>query len=176
LREQRLHCGEALGEELEQAGAADEGLQAGALVEEERRGEGAEACGVGEGGEEETAEEGVGGGARDVAFDLRATVFDELVVLDAGGAGGHAGHAAEAVVHVEAEGLVERRVALGGGLHHVDAAAGRVHLLAPEDVGGAGGEAEAAVDAVGNECEIGSVVRVETGGLGWGDLREVLHH
>jgi hypothetical protein len=163
-----------LGEELEQAGAADDGLQAGPLIEEERRGEDAETRGVREGGEEEAAEERVGGGARDVAFDLSATVLDELVVLDAGGAGGHAGHAAEAVVHVEAEGLVEGRVALGGGLHHVDAAAGRVHFFAPEDVGGTGGEAEAAVDAVGDKCGIGSVVRVEGtafGGLDGGELR-----
>ena len=91
-----------LGSELEQAGGADEGLQAGALIEEER----ARPCrrrraGMREGGEEEFAEEGVCGGAGDVALDLRAGVFDELVVLDAGGAGGHAGHAAEALVHVE---------------------------------------------------------------------------
>ena len=74
----------------------------------------AQARGVGEGGEEELAEERVGGGAGDVALDLGAGVFDELVVLDAGGAGGHAGHAAEAVVHVEAEVLVERGFALRG--------------------------------------------------------------
>ncbi len=53
-------------------------------------------------------------GAGDVAFYLRAGVFDELVVLDAGGAGGHAGHAAEALVHVGAEVLVEGGFALRG--------------------------------------------------------------
>ena len=171
----RFHCGEAFGGEFEQAGAADEGLQAGALVEEERCGEGAETRGIGEGCEEDAAEERVGGGAGDVSLDLRAGVFDELVVLDAGGAGRHAGHAAEAVVHVAAEGLIEGRVALGGGLHHVDAAAGRVHLLAPEDVGGAGGKTKAAVDAVGEEGLRGRVVRVEGTGLGRFDGGEMRH-
>ena len=111
--------------------------------------------------------------AGNVALDLCAGVFDELVVLDAGGAGGHAGHAAEAVVHVAAEGLVERRVALRRVLHHVDAAARRVHLFAPEHVGGACGQAEAAVDAVGEECFVGRVMRVEAGGLGGLDVDEV---
>ena len=123
-----------------------------------------------EGGEEEFAEERVGGGAGDVALYLRAGVFDELVVLDAGGAGGHAGHAAEALVHVGAEVLVERGFALGGFGHHVDAAAGRVHLLVPEDVGRAGGEAEAAVDAVGEELLFGRVMRVEGAGFRGLDL------
>ncbi len=161
-----------LGRSLSRPEAADERLQAGALVEEERGGHEAQASGVREGGEEEFAEEGVVGGAGDVAFYLGAGVFDELVVLDAGGAGGHAGHAAEAVVHVGAEVLVERGFALGGFGHHVDAAAGRVHLLAPEDVGGAGGEAEAAVDAVGEELFFGGVVRVEGAGLRGLDLGE----
>src|SRR5665213_1749026 len=79
---------------------------------------------VGERGEEHLAEEGIADGARDVALDLAARVFDQLVVLDAAGARRHAGHAAEAVVHVDAEVLVERSVALGALTHHPDAAAG----------------------------------------------------
>ena len=71
-----------------------------------------------------------------------------------------------------AEVLVERGFALRGFGHHVDAAAGRVHLLAPEDVGGAGGEAEAAVDAVGEELFFGRVVRVEGAGFRGLDLGE----
>ena len=61
--------------------------------------------------------------------------------------------------------LVEGASPCGGFGHHVDAAAGGVHLFAPEDVGGAGGEAEAAVDAVGEELFFGRVVRVEGAGF-----------
>ncbi len=120
---------------------------------------------VREGGEEELAEEAIRGGARDIALHLGARVFDQLVVLHPGGAGGHAGHAAQAVVHVQAEALVERSLALGGLLHHVDAAARRIHLLAPEHVGGAGGKAEAAVHAVVDQLCFRRLVGVEVGGL-----------
>jgi hypothetical protein len=55
--EEGFHGGEARGEELEEAGGSDEGLQTGALIDEERQGHEAEALGIREGGEEELAEE-----------------------------------------------------------------------------------------------------------------------
>ncbi len=60
---------------------------------------------------------------------------------------------------------VERSFALAGLGHHVDAAAGRIHLFAPEHVGGAGGEAEAAVDAVGEEVFRRGMVCIEGAGV-----------
>src|SRR5215471_12976334 len=73
--------------------------------------------------------------------------LDEPVVAHAGRARGHTCHAAEAAVEVGGSlrgelGTVQR---LGD---EVDPATGRVHLLAPQLVGRAGGQAEAAVDAV----------------------------
>ncbi len=128
-----------------------------------------------EGCEEEFAEELVVSGARDVAFDLGARVFDELVVLHAGRTRRHAGHAAQTVVHVQAKAFVERRFALRGFLHHVDAAARRVHLFSPEDVGGTRREAEAAVDAVVDEFGRGRVMRIEVRGLGSFQLCQMCH-
>ena len=173
--EEGLHGGEAFGKEAEEAGGAHETLEAGALVEEHGKGEEAEAAGVGEDGKEEFAEEAVGERAGDVALHLAASVLDELVVLDAGGAGGHAGHAAETVVHVGAEGGVEGSLGLPGLAHHVDAAAGGVHLFAPEDVGGAGGKAEAAVDTIFDELALGRIVGVEVRGMRCFDLHQVGH-
>src|SRR5512144_904323 len=76
-----------------------------------------------------------------------ARLLDQEVVADARGAARDARHAAEAAV----EALDDRRTQCERAsrrlLHQLDAAAWRVHLLAPEDVGGAGREAEAAVDA-----------------------------
>ncbi len=60
-----------------------------------------------EGREQQLAEKSLAEGAGQVALNLGAGWFDELVVLDPGGAGGHAGHAAEAVVHVLPEAGVE---------------------------------------------------------------------
>ena len=122
-------------------------------------------------GEKQFAEEGVNQGAGDVAFDLGAGVFDELVVLDSRGAGGDAGHAAETVVDVLAEVLAEGSFARRGLVHHVDAAARGVHLFAPQDVGGASGKAKAAVDAGIDDLLLWRVVTVEGGRLrGCGDL------
>src|ERR1035437_2680756 len=94
------------------------------------------------GGEQQIAEEGVAGGARNVAFHLGARIFDELVVLYAGGTRGHARHAAKAVVHVPAEVLVEGSVTLASFLHHVDASARRGPLFPPNHARGGreGGE------------------------------------
>lgn len=80
--EESFHGGELFREEPEEARGSDEGLQAGALIEEERAGEKPEPHGIWKSGEEKFAEEGVSGGAGNVALNLCATIFDELVVLD----------------------------------------------------------------------------------------------
>ena len=71
-----------------------------------------------------------------------------------------------------AEVLVEGGFALRSFGHHIDAAAGRVHLFAPENVGRTGGKAEAAVDAVGEEFFRRGMMWVEGSGLGGFDLGE----
>src|SRR5690606_2240594 len=68
------------------------------------------------------------------------------VVPDPGGAGGHARHAAQAPVEVGERGG-GRRTVREDLVHEHDPAPGRVHLLAPQLVGGAGRQAESAVDA-----------------------------
>ena len=113
-------------------------------------------------GEDEFAEEAVSERARSVALNLGARGLDELVVFHARGARRDAGHATEAVVHVKAEARVEGGFAVGCLLDHVDTAARRIHFLTPENVGGAGGQAEAAVYAIVNVLALGRVVRIET--------------
>ena len=73
--------------------------------------------------------------------------LDQPVVADPGGAGGDAGHAAQAAVQVLAAAAAARGAVEDLG-DQVDAPAGRVHLLAPQLVGGAGRQAEPAVHAV----------------------------
>ncbi len=51
---------------------------------------------------------------------------------------------------------------------------GRVHLVAPQDVGGAGRQAEAAVNAVGDKLFRRRVMRVEVRGLGRFQLCQVV--
>ena len=96
---------------------------------------------------QQRAEGGVARGPRVALLDARARALDERPVLHARRARRHARHAAEAVVHVRDE----RRRQLGppfhARLHQVDAAAGRVHLLAPQQIRRAGRKAEPAVDA-----------------------------
>jgi hypothetical protein len=116
---------------------------------------------AGKRGENEFAEELFGGGARHVSFDLRARSFDQLVVLDSGGADRHTGHAAEAGVEVMYGLRREGDLAFVDELHLVDAAARRVHFFAPEGVRGAGGQAEAAVDALVDERRGRRMVGIE---------------
>ena len=79
------------------------------------------------------------GRAGEIAFDLRARGFDEFAVVHAGGARRHASHAAEAGIEVADPLGVDLRGAFGSKLHQVDAAARRIHFLAPQDVGWADG-------------------------------------
>ena len=88
---------------------------------------------------------------RVVGLDRLARRLDQPVVLDARRAGGHACHAAEAEVEVADDRRVERDRPVEVRLHQLDPAARRVHLLAPEQVRRAGGQAEAAVHAVARQ-------------------------
>ena len=92
--------------------------------------------------------------------DAGARVLHDPAVGDAGGADGLAVAALQALVEV-ADG-VRRRVdaAFGQRAHQVEAAARRLRLEAGLDVGGAGLQAEAAVDAA-REVRVGRGVRAE---------------
>src|SRR5271156_2714171 len=91
---------------------------------------------------------------RIIAFDARAGVLDEDSVAHARGAGGFAGATVQAFVDVvdeaggDGKGLL-LGVGDGGRFdadHLADASTGRVGLEVPQAVGGAGVEAQAAVD------------------------------
>lgn len=96
-----------------------------------------------------------------VALDLRTGGFNQFIVLYTGGTGGNAGHTAEALIDMGREGGVDADIILRDHLHQLDATAWRVHFLAPERIGRAGGETEAAVHAVGEQFGIGRVMVVE---------------
>ena len=63
------------------------------------------------------------------------------------------------------EAIIERRLTFSGLLDHVNAAARRVHLLAPQHVRGARRQAEAAVNAVVDVFLLWRVMCVKAGGL-----------
>ncbi len=104
--------------------------------------------GCGKRGKDQFAEETFAQAARHVALNLRPHRLNQLVVLNARRAGRHAGHAAQALIHVQPEAVIERRLAVRGFLDHVNAPARRVHFLAPEHVSGTCGQAKATVHAV----------------------------
>src|SRR3954454_14457253 len=135
---------------LQQAAAADQPLQAGGLVGPQRPAQRPEPALVREEGEDRRPQRVVGGRAVVPTLDLRPGRLDQPVVLHAGGARGHACHAAEAGVEVLHH-RVGHGLALEPGLHQVDAAARGVHLLAPQGVRRAGGQAEPAVHAVADQ-------------------------
>lgn len=147
-REERFFFSEA--KELKNSRLARERLQAGTLVEAEEAGDCRDAPRV----RQELAKDEVAREARQerapvVAPDAGAGVFDELAVLDAGGAGGFAGAAVEAFVDVVDEAGGDRLLAVFDVDHLADAAAGRIGFEVPEAVGGASIVAEAAVDTAG---------------------------
>ncbi len=98
-------------------------------------------------GHQERAKEGVARGPRVPLLDARAGALDQRSVLHTRRTRRHAGQAAEAVVHVRDERRREIGAAFHARLHQIDAPAWRVHFLAPEQIRGTRGEAEAAVDA-----------------------------
>src|ERR1035437_4848848 len=87
-------------------------------------------------------------GAAEPAFDLRADLLDKTVVLHPRRARIDAGHAAEARVPVAHHLTVHADLAASSEIHQQDPSPGGIHLLAPEQIGRTGGEAEATVDAV----------------------------
>src|SRR5580704_4881753 len=80
-------------------------------------------------------------------LDPGARGLDQPVVSHSRRAGRHAGHAAEAAVEVPGGGLVQLGT-VQDLRHQVNPAPRRVHLLAPQLVGGADRQAEAAVHAI----------------------------
>src|SRR5437588_5179784 len=94
------------------------------------------------------------------ALDLLARRFDQLVVLHAGWAGANTCQAAETQIEVPRHGVVER-LSFQPFLHEVDAATWRIHLLAVENIGRAGGQTEAAVHAIVDQGRGGWVVMIE---------------
>src|SRR5579859_8142579 len=96
-----------------------------------------------------------------MAFDLSASGFDEFSVVDARRTCGHASHAAEAGIKMADPLGIHGGVAFASNFHEIDAAARRVHLFVPEDIGGADGEAKTAVDAFVDDFGGRRVVSVE---------------
>ena len=127
-RQQLLRFAE-LAEKFQRARSPCRLLQAGALIETQQAADEGEARGVGKQlAKAEPAQEAGDERAAVVLLNLRAGGFDELAVLDAGGAGGLAGAAVEAEVNVADEALAELQAAFVDQNHLVDAAARRVHL------------------------------------------------
>src|ERR1700682_1994534 len=96
--------------------------------------------------ENEVARDASEPGAGIVALDARAGVLDEFSIFDPGGAGGLAGTAVETFVDVVYEGIRDGLLVQFDMNHLMDAAAWRIGFEVPEAVGGAGVEAEAAVN------------------------------
>ena len=83
----------------------------------------------------------------DVSLDLRARGLDQPAVLDPRRTGRFAGAAGQAQADVLDVGGRDGGPLLGHLHHLVDAAARRIHLQAQLAIGGAGVQAQAAVDA-----------------------------
>ena len=82
-----------------------------------------------------------------ILLDLRASRFDQLAVFDAGRTRGFARAAIQALVNVLDEGFAEREPALIHQHHLADAPARRIGFEAPEFIGRAMIQAQAAMDA-----------------------------
>ncbi len=102
-----------------------------------------------------------GEGATVIALDLRARGFDQFPVIHSRGAGRHAGDAAEARIKMADPVFVHLRFAFESQFHQVNSAARRIHFLAPERIGGARGQAKAAVDALLHDFKRWRMMRVE---------------
>ena len=86
-----------------------------------------------------------------VMLDRCASFLDERRIADARRARGFTRHAAEARVEVRDHAVIHRHPSVGAGLHHVNAAARRIHFLAEQHVARTGRQAEAAVDTFVDE-------------------------
>jgi hypothetical protein len=149
-RGQRLHRGQRGRDAVQHSAALYQPLQAAAAVGRQGTAQSPQAARVREQREDPRAQQPVPQRATVPPLDLRTGRLDEPVVLHPGRAGRDAGHAAEAGVEVAHHGVGER-LAVEARLHEVDPTARAVHLLAPERVGRAGRQAEAAVHAVRGE-------------------------
>ena len=127
----------------------------------QQRRQGAQALGVGEGLEQQLAQRALARRALVAALDLRAHALDEAVVAHARGAGGDARHAAQAAVEVRDHLIRHRPLGVEPVVDQHDPPAGRVGLGAPQDVGGAGLQAEPAVHAVVDDVLLGRAVQVK---------------
>ena len=96
-----------------------------------------------------------------MAFDLWAGSFQQFVVLDARRTGCDTGHTAKAGIEVAGKVVRDRRLALKPPLAESDSTPRRVGFSAPQDVGRAGRQTEAAVNTIGDERRIGWVVTVK---------------
>ena len=160
---ERLRLAQPDGRHACSARAAHGALQAARAVGDQRRAEHrAGARGTAAAGTARRAARRSAGRALEAALDLLPRRLDQAVVADAGGADRHARHAAEARVPVR-DTVVRREADLPSlrEVHQQDAAARRVHLLAPQHVGRAGGQAEPAVHAVVEQRALGRMVQVE---------------
>src|SRR6202011_2676295 len=93
--------------------------------------------------------------------DLGARGLDQLSVVHAGRASWHASHAAKTAIEMADPIRSQFRSAFAGELHQVDAAARRIHLLAPQDIRRADRQAETAVNALFDNFIRRRMVRVE---------------
>src|SRR2546421_12504878 len=97
-----------------------------------------------------------------MALDLWARGLDEFVILHTRRTSRHAGHTAQASVDVSSKRCIDADLALRGHLHQLDAATRRVHLLAPQQIGGAGRQAKDAKHAISDQFRVEWMVLIKT--------------
>ena len=164
-RGHRLQGAQASRQQVRQSAGAHQPLESEALPGPQLRGHPAQAAGIGEEREDQPAEQPVSERPLDVTLDLRTRRLHQLVVAHAGRTRGQARHAAEAGVEVPRELRRDPRLAFQGHLQQVNPPARRIGLAAPQRVGRARRQTEAAVDAVGEQVGRGRTVRVEGAGV-----------
>ena len=129
----------------------NEALDAELLIDTERPRQGAQPSRMRKHREDHPAERAIAETALRFALDLRPCRFEQRIVLHARRTGGDARHAPEARVDVLDEALAGGFAAVAPQLHQMNAAARRVGLLSPQQIGRACRQAEPAVDAVVEE-------------------------
>ena len=126
-------------------------LKSELLIDPERPRQGAQPSGMRKHREDHPAERAVAEAAPGLALDLRPRRFEQGVVLHARRARRDARHAPEARVDVLHEAVGRGFAAVAPQFHQVDAAAGRIGFLSPQQIGRTRRQTEAAVDAVVEE-------------------------
>src|ERR1017187_6032008 len=163
IRQQRLHRCKILRQQLWNSHRAYQRPHAALLIDEQWQRHQPQPFGVRKCCEYQCAEEPLAQTAWHVALYLRARRLNEFVVLHTRWERRHAGHATQAAVHMLPEALIQRRLALGGLLDHVNSTARRVHLFAPKHVRRTCRQAKAAMHAVVDVFLLRRMMRVETG-------------